>query len=127
MLRWIRGRRELLAELVEAREQCVAMDRLLAVAVKERDTALNDAASARNQLAAAAHQRDDAWKELTAQSGDLIPDYVWDYRPPSPRGALLRERARADQLAAVVDRLQEANMRADCMHDIPTWEGAAAG
>lgn len=127
MLAWMRTRRALLAELVEAREQCVATAGLLAAAVKERDTALNDAKKARNQRAAAAHQRDDAWKELTAQSGDLIRDHVWDYRPPSPRGELLRERARADQLAAVVERLQEANMRADCMHGTPIQEGAVAG
>ena len=112
MLRWMRSRRELLAELVEAREQCVDTAGLLASAVKERDRAWEQRDNACNQRDAAVKQRDDAWAELAAMQGGLVKDNIRDYRPLSLRSELLREKARADQLAAVVDRLQTANMAA---------------
>ena len=99
MLRWIRSRRALLAEL--------------AVAVKERDIAWEKRTNACNRRDAAVKQRDDAWAELAAMQGGLVKDHIRDYRPLSLRVELRREKARADQLAALVDRLQQANMAAD--------------
>lgn len=132
MLRWMRSRRQLLAELVEAREQCVLRDQMLARAIEQRDhnidlleKAYDHCDNACRQRNAAVKQRDDAWAELSALQGGLVKDNIRDYRPLSLRTELLRERARADQLAALVERLQEANMRADCMHGTPIQEAAA--
>lgn len=113
MLHWMRSRKGLVAELVEAREQCVAIADELAAAVKERDRAWEQRDNACNRWDAAAKQRDDAWAELSALQGGLVKDNIRDYRPLSLRTELRREKARADQLAALVDRLQAANMAAD--------------
>jgi hypothetical protein len=74
MISWLRSKASLLAELVEAREECARL----------------------------AAERDQAFEQLAV----LI-------RPGSLRSQVLKERARADALAARVELLQAANMAAD--------------
>lgn len=151
MLRWMRSRRELLAELVETREQAVLQDLKRKVAVEQCGRAndlLEQAKRDLDQVTAQLHlaeadiarltkQRSHLGRELNDSRRTLMRERqeraaVWTGMAPTgagavSRGELLREKARADQLAGIVERLQEANMRADCMHDIPTQEGAVAG
>lgn len=69
-------------------------------------------------------ERDDARRRLDELKVQRVPgDRVIAPAtgPRTPSGELLRERARADALAERVQVLQEANMRADCMHKLPAW------
>lgn len=137
MLRWMRSRRELLAELVEAREQAVSQDLMRKAAVEQcgRANELLDAVRGeRDQVTAQLHMAEADIARLTKQRSHLGRELddsrrtlmrerqeraaVGTGMAPTEagavsRGELLREKARADQLAALVDRLQAANMAHD--------------
>jgi hypothetical protein len=128
---WLKDRARLVAEVREAREQAALYAAMNRTALKDRDQAWNDRDAARESLDAVTGQREKAWarieglrheKAALAAGADPLDS------PPAHRTAaaeLLAERARADQLAELVTRLQEANMRAGCEHGIPLVEVGA--
>ena len=121
---WFRSRRQLLAELEEAREQCVEATAVLGAVVKERDQARDELVSARRKLDTVTQQRDDAWTHLeAAETGDRVRDRIGSYGPRTPTGELLLERARANALAKRVEELQAANMAQD-LHQLVAAQAA---
>lgn len=109
-------RRERAAELEEAREECADLAHSLEVVSKS----FNEAQAA---LAEARRERDVGRRKVghllmaLEQRGDRAVAVPPPARTPSQE--LQQERARADALGARVQQLQEANLRADCMHGIP--------
>jgi uncharacterized coiled-coil DUF342 family protein len=121
---WLKDRARLLAEAREAREQAVLYADRLAAVDQERRRAVES-------LDAVTEQRDKAWariKELRYERAVLVEQVGPVGSPPAFRTAaaeLLAERARADQLAELVERLQEANLAAGCRHGIPLVEAGS--
>lgn len=107
-------RLQFVEKLEEAREQAVDADRLRKKAEKDRDFYL-----ARLRAEQSNHTTTQRKLDVLAAEIEGRP-YTFEPAPPrTPSQELALERARADALAARVQQLQEANMRAGCMHGIP--------
>lgn len=111
MLRRMRSRASLVAELKEMREQAVLQDLM-------RKAAVEQCGRANELLEAVRGERDRIKKQLAELRNSLRPaalgnDFSGLMYLRTDQQLLQLEKARADQLAALVDRLQQANMAAD--------------
>ncbi|GGS88293.1 hypothetical protein ACFFV7_51095 [Nonomuraea spiralis] len=112
---WFRSRAALVAELVEAREQCADVATAL-------ETSLRETAGAKRERDAGRRTIGDLLARLELGDRATMPAPT----PLTPGVEVLRERSRADALAERLALLQEANMRADCMHKLPAWRAVSA-
>ncbi|MET7333302.1 hypothetical protein [Nonomuraea sp. NPDC005650] len=104
---WFRSRRQLLDELTEAREQAVTADKMLDVAVADRDHYL--------KLLRTEQSKHQATQQLL-ESLELEQGADAVFAPARPRTfeeELAAAHAHAAALEALVQRLQVANMAAD--------------
>jgi chromosome segregation ATPase len=99
-------------ELIEAQEELAQLQGDL---FRQRQ----DAAEARRELAIARERIGHLLVQLEERVDRAVST------PPAPRTPVFElalERARANALAERVQQLQEANMRAGCMHGVPILE-----
>lgn len=119
---WFRTKKTPPGEPLQDCGHCVTAARLLADAVADRERVLGLLEKETRQHATTGHILATLQLEVDGKA-----DIVAEPAARTPRRELLLERARADALEARVHQLQQANMRADCMHEWPVegrvWAG----